>query len=555
MRKIIIGIACCIVLLLLGYSGYRGYQVWKQNHLLTMARNFSAQGDVRNEILSLQQAIRINPRNIDACRMIAGLTEAVRAPGAVIWRQRVLELNPSSTDDRLALAKTAMVLKDYVTATNALAGLDDAGKKTPAYHNLAGVMATSLGQVADAEMHFSEAVRLEPSNLVSQVNLDVVRLRSSNALDLAEARISLKRISVNATNSALRAQARRELVVDAMQTKDISTALTLSQELVQPTNTAFSDKLLRLDVLSEGKKADLKTDIIACQQEAATNPAKLSDMARWLMTRNSPAVALAWLQTLPKETQTNQPAALLAAQCQILVEDWPGLQRSLEKQNWDDTEFIRHAFLARSLQAQKLEVTSTAEWELALKYAGNQKGTTVSLFQLAAQWSWVDKAESILWTIVNRYPEELWAGQALKHALYMGGRTRPLMQLFSLQAKRLPNDMEIKNDLATTALLLGAQELEPDQLAQTVYENNPKNTAYVTTYAFSLYLQKKYADALKVMQQLTPQEQNNPAIAGYYGLILKATGDNAKAKAYLGLTTKPPLLPEERKLFQQAMSN
>jgi len=68
-------------------------------------------------------------------------------------------------------------------------------------------------------------------------------------------------------------------------------------------------------------------------------------------------------------------------------------------------------------------------------------------------------------------------------------------------------------------------------------------------------LQKQSAEALKVMQKLAPQELNDPSVAGYYGLILKATGDSAKAKAYLGWTTKAKLLPEERKLFNQAMSN
>ncbi len=169
MRKIIIAIACCIVLLLLGYAGYRGYKVWKEDHLMTMAKDFAGKSDIRNEVLSLQQALAVNPRNVEACRMMAGLTEAGRSPTALTWRQRVVDLNPQSTEDRLALAQTAMLFKDYNTATNTLNGLDEAAKKTAAYHNLAGVLAVSLGQPADAEMHFSEAARLEPSNPLPQL--------------------------------------------------------------------------------------------------------------------------------------------------------------------------------------------------------------------------------------------------------------------------------------------------------------------------------------------------------------------------------------------------
>jgi predicted Zn-dependent protease len=120
--------------------------------------------------------------------------------------------------------------------------------------------------------------------------------------------------------------------------------------------------------------------------------------------------------------------------------------------------------------------------------------------------------------------------------------------------QRSPTDLAAKNNLATIALLLDAKELKPYDLARDVYQQAPTNASFASTYAFSLYQQKKYADALKVMQQLKPQDLEIPAIAGYYGLILKATGNGAKAKVYLDWTSKARLLPEERKLFAQAKS-
>jgi hypothetical protein len=54
------------------------------------------------------------------------------------------------------------------------------------------------------------------------------------------------------------------------------------------------------------------------------------------------------------------------------------------------------------------------------------------------------------------------------------------------------------------------------------------------------------------MQQLPPKALEDPSIAGYYGLILQATGDRAKARAYLQWASKAKLLPEEQKLFERA---
>ena len=103
-----------------------------------------------------------------------------------------------------------------------------------------------------------------------------------------------------------------------------------------------------------------------------------------------------------------------------------------------------------------------------------------------------------------------------------------------------------------TALLLDAKELKPHDLAREVYEQAPTNSSFAATYAFSLYVQGKKTEALKVMQQLKPQDLESPSIAGYYGIILKATGGGAGAGIYLEKASKAALLPEERKLFAQA---
>ena len=102
------------------------------------------------------------------------------------------------------------------------------------------------------------------------------------------------------------------------------------------------------------------------------------------------------------------------------------------------------------------------------------------------------------------------------------------------------------------ALLLDAQELKPYDLAREVYQKAPTNSAFASTYAFSLHLQKKDAEALKVMQQLPAKDLESPSVAGYYGLVLKATGNSNKAKVYLEWASKAPMLPEEKKLFDRA---
>jgi predicted Zn-dependent protease len=553
MRKLFIILLSCVAVLLAGYAGYRGYKVWKNKHLMSLAHGFLAKADARSAVLSVQAVLRSDPNNLDAIRVMAQLAEASRSPAALVWRSRLVELNPHSLDDRLALAQTAVTLRDYATATNALEGVDAAGKQEAAYHNMAGAVDAAVNKPDQAEAHFLEASRLEPQNPAPQLNLAVVRLHRTNELELAEARTALERLAANRTNSTLRCQALRELTLDAMGHKQESLGLALTKQLTQETNCAFTDWILRLEVLLETKNADFKPALAACQLEAATNHDNLYELATWEMAKTSPAEALAWLRSLPMSTQTNQPATLLAAECYMAAKNWTGLQAWLEKQHWGEVEFMRHALMSRSLRGQELADTAKTEWEQALKAANSQKQSLVMLLRLAAQWGWVNEGEDLLQTIVNRYPQEKWAVQTLAQTLFAGGQTQSLMQLFNQQLKRTPSDLAVKNNLAMTAMLLDAKELKPYDLAREVYQQAPTNSAFVATYAFSLYKQGKKADALKVMQQIKPQDLENPSIAGYYGMILKAAGGGGtNAAIYLEKASKAALLPEERKLFAQA---
>ena len=255
---------------------------------------------------------------------------------------------------------------------------------------------------------------------------------------------------------------------------------------------------------------------------------------------------------LPLSMQTNQPITMVIAEGLEGNGDWRGLTSFLQPQRWGQLEFIRLALLSRALRGQDLAVAAKAEWELTLKAAAGRKEALSILVKFAAKWKWDSEAEDILWTIVNNYPTEKGVRQALSQILFAEGRTRSLMDLFNQAVKFDPSDLLNKNNLAMTALILNAQELKPYELAHDVYEKGQTNPSYASTYAFALHLQKKDPEARKVLEKLNAQELAQPSVAGYYGIVLEATGDRVKARKYLDLTSNAHVLPEERKLFDQA---
>jgi Flp pilus assembly protein TadD len=549
MRRIIIIVLSITTLLLAGYAGLRGYRVWKQSNMLKLAREFIEKSDDRNAVLALRQVMRSRPNDPEPYRLMAELAEKARSPEAVLLRSRVVELAPGSIDDALALARTAIKLNDSATASNALEKLPEAGRNSAKYHNLAGTLAIMSSQLAPAESHFQAAFKLEPTNRLHQLTLSIIQLQLTNASAQAEARAVLSELS---NDPAVSCQALRELINDAARRGRTNDIEGLVSRLVAQTNSAFSDKLLQLDLLRHRNDPVFQARLAAAQSEAASEPGKIHELATWKMGRNGPADALAWMTTLPLEVQTNQPVAMLSADCRSALGDWQGLQSSLEQQNWGELEFMRRAFVARALRSQNLASSFKSEWELALKDAKGQKQRLALLLRFASQWNYPNEQEQILWTFVNQIPNEKWAPQALALLLHSRGSTQGLLTLFSQLSRTNPSDTSAKNNLAASALLLDAQQIKPHELALEVYQKVPTNAAYASTYAFSLYVQGKRQEALKILDQLSPGQLEHPSIAAYYGILLSAAGDSQKANKYLAIAENNTLLPEERRLVERA---
>ena len=535
-----------------GYEGRRWYRVLRQNRLINQARHFLAVSDYKNAELCLVPALQHNPKDPNACRLMADLAEAANSPSALIWRSRVVEYNPASLDDRLALAETAIQKRDFATATGALDGVNAAGKTTASFHSVAGDLAASVNQLDVAEAHFREVARLEPTNVAPLLNIAILQLRGSNAPGLAEARSFLRNLASNPTNSELRWKALRNLTLEAMRHRETNAALAFSKELLEQTNAVFADQIIRLDVLSDTRNAEFKSVLATVERQAAGDPTKVAKLASWETTKVPVATVLARLRSLPKATQTNQTVAVVMAECYEGTQDWRGLQSFLGPQTWGETDFVRHGLMARALRGQEMVDTAKIEWDKALKAAQGSRQRLVMLLDMAMHWDWQEEQEELLWTIVNQYPGDKGAFQTLAKTLFSGRRTRSLLQLYNQVAKRDPSSLEVRNNVAFVALLLDAQEFKPHDLAREVYRQAPTNSACATTYALSLLLQKKNAEALKVIEGLDPRELESPSTACFYGLALQASGNREKARKYLEIASKAPMLPEQRKLLTGA---
>jgi predicted Zn-dependent protease len=140
----------------------------------------------------------------------------------------------------------------------------------------------------------------------------------------------------------------------------------------------------------------------------------------------------------------------------------------------------------------------------------------------------------------------------LYNRLFAAGNTPALHNLLLKTSVAVPSNTDLKNNLAMVSLLLNPREAKAYDLARDVYAKDPQNPFILSTYAYSLFLQHKADEALKLFDALPAQQLTNAAVATYFGIILAGSGQGPKARPYLDLAERAKLLPEERNLVKKA---
>ena len=119
------------------------------------------------------------------------------------------------------------------------------------------------------------------------------------------------------------------------------------------------------------------------------------------------------------------------------------------------------------------------------------------LAEMARKWGWEKDALDLLWlaaedprkadqTLNTLY--NIYAAKGDTHGLY-----RVLLHLEELR----PSDPAILDNIAQISLLLNLNAERGYELARKVYEENPKNADYASTFAFALY---RRGEARKAVQ-------------------------------------------------------
>jgi tetratricopeptide (TPR) repeat protein len=272
-------------------------------------------------------------------------------------------------------------------------------------------------------------------------------------------------------------------------------------------------------------------------------------MVGWMNARELGGDALTWMNRLPPEVR-NRPATLIAmAECHAAQRNWGGMAAFLREPTWSADNHLRLGMLSLALRNDGKVTEATEEWSKALAVGGGHAETLTQLFRLAVGRGLRVEADETLWTLIHRYPLETWAYQALQNAYQARKDSVGMLRLAELMARQNPDNLLAKNNQAMLSLLLKTNLAQAHRLAEEVYSRAKANGSAVSTYAYSLHLQGKTLEALRLFESMDTATLAQPGVSAYYGLLLASSGDTARAERFLARIRPATLLPEEEVLF------
>jgi predicted Zn-dependent protease len=544
------GVIAGIVLALAVFPGRSVYRHLKEKHGVAQAQVFYSKGDYRNAWLSARQAWILNSNNVQACLIMAKVSDAAHSPATLDWCQQLVRLSPAITN-KLLLASMGLRYQGppYPLTSQVLDEMAAFAAKVPDFHIVSAEMDLSLHRMTEAETHFEAACQLVPTNRLFQLNLAVIRLSLTNTTDADDARARLKQFS---TDTTLALPALRSLIADRLLQRDASGALVYSTQLLANAQATLNDRLQNLGILKQLQSPALAAQLNALQRDAATNSVMAAQTASWMAANGFLSETVSWLKTLPAKIQTQTPVRLAFVDCYLNTTNWQGLRNLTSSGDWGEMDFLRLAFSSHAWSELGEPLVADGHWRSAVSEAGERMGALTALLELANRWQLPRAREDLLWRILRRFPDARWAQDSLERLYFDAGNTAGLYQLYTKQLPRSPQNVALKNNLAATALLLKTNLTQACQWAAEVYAQNPGDPHTASTYAFALHLQGRNQEGLAVLQKLKPPQLEERSVAFYYGVLLSATGKASEAAPYLQIArTKGQLLPEEKQLLAE----
>ena len=533
------------VVAFLGFGSWYGYRLVGKQRAMAAAREFAEKKDFQQAAISAKRALRMDPKDLSATRLMAEMAEAVKIREAIMWRKTVAEMQPGVTQNYLDWAAAALRFNDGESAQEALSKVDAAGQNTAAYHDMAAKLAVRTGKTSEIYGHVAAAAQLEPHNDTYQLQLAAVQLGSP----LPEVRKAATARAEQLTESpTVRREALRTLIQSGLAEGSGARAVRFAHEMMVGPGATFEDRMYFLSLLGKLKRVEYWWFLAQLGADLPPNDENLVTLFSWMNNNGLARLTLKWANDLPSERGERVPVCVVIAEAHALAGNWDKLKHILRFQKWGDLAYQHEALTARVAREDGDENGAQSHWNAAVTMASDHNESLAAMGRFAARWKWDKEYIDLLWLIANRPNQPEDALRQLMKKYTDEGQTRDLLRVFNRMLEINPKNLEAKNNVAYALLLLGMETERAQTLAFEAWKTDRSNPDFCSTYALSLHTKGKTDDGLKILQELPEKERNTPTASLCFGVLSGAKGMKAEAIAFLDAAEKGNLLPEEKTL-------
>jgi Tfp pilus assembly protein PilF len=543
----------CVFVLPPAFESAAGfYKGWKRDRALRQAWEFYRANDFAKANTALQVALRTDRLNVGVWSTIADMTEAAGAREAIQQRQQVVLLAPSDVDARVALAMTAMRFGDLFTARDALAAVSENFRSSLNYRRAVALYAMLEGNGSTAEQVLASLMKTDSTEGIRLKYLSV-RLSHPDPVVSTSARQELAGL---VENPAAAASALRTLVADSILRKDNEAARAWAERLSKLPDATYSDKLAlaTLQLLVDKKPVDEL--LPALEQDAGTDPAKFSELMRWLLMQRRNDKAAALIDAAPRDLKDSVLLKPVRVDLAMIRGDWPAVGELLRQGALGPVpvETIRLVMEAKAANDLQSESARFATWGKAIDFTRTNIFGLQVMYRLGVAWKWGKEVEATLQAIAHGFPGQTWAHEALVRVYTVEKNGPALQKIFSLWSEQSEGVTRLKHDAILMDLLVFGPKAPASskKTAEDLYKNEPSNPFYATTCALAYVFDNRTQDALAIVAKLSASEKTKPARAPYLAYIYAKGFKGDWVREQLALVRPPLLLNEEVALADQA---
>lgn len=534
------------------YIGKPMWQSWRQGTALEQVEAFAEQDDYRNALLALRRATQSDPADPRVWSKAAEFLARIGSPEVVVARRNLVRLAPGDMGLKVALVTEALRFQDLESAAEGLEQLEEGARRDAAFHRLAAAVALALGELDEVSEHLQALIEAAPEDYLARFNLAAIEAWSPDQDVAAAAGVELARLC---SRPETRVRAALERLKLASLSRDPAL---VDQEVAYLVRTFDPSKaslpLLRADPNEPPGWSELLNQLKLFAQDRDEDAALL---ARWMADIGLDHEALGWIESLAPEVREARRLSGTLLDLAARTNHLSLLQELLESGRLGRIPFNAIALIIAS-RVQALEVgdaRARTTWMDAVNSTATSLGGLRVMARLGGIWQRPAEVNLALEKIVELYPREVWACEALRINYATTGEWDMMWRLYQIWAPRAPQNLKVQ----TTWIMLGAvlNRLGAEQMRRAdelwAQAEDPVDPALVLALVAATWRQGSVAMAEQFFQRLPVGAERESRVLLWRAVLAAELDDEATLQYALRNLPREDLMEEERKLLEATL--